>query len=161
MESNELEDQLRRIERAEASPYVDFRPSPWWWIPGFAFWCGAMAAVQDYHWSAGNHRSVASSLLVLVAVVGLASVIGAYTAWYTRYNGTMPAVFGRKPPEIRRAYIVYTVAYVAGLAAVVGIALLAPWWVSGVAAFALAYALMTYYERYYAAAADAVKERLG
>lgn len=161
MESNELRDQLREIERAEASPYVDYRPSPWWWLPGFAFWAAAMVAVQDLHWSAGDDRGAASTILVLTATLGLAAVIGAYLAWYTRYNGTMPALFGRKPPEIRRAYAVYFVAYALALLAILGTVLVAPWWVGGLVTFVLAFALMGSYEWYYAKAAAAVKERLG
>ncbi|MDT9595212.1 hypothetical protein RDV89_19145 [Nocardioides zeae] len=160
MESDDIRDQLRQIERAEASPYVDQRRSPWWFAPGFAAWFGAMAAVQSFHWSGLSSSSMWTALLMLAVVLPLAALLGAYMSWHQSYHGAWPRTFGPKPPEIRRVYWYYSIGFLLGAAGLVALAFVVPWWVTGLATTAVAYVGLLAYERVYERAADAVKARL-
>ncbi|WP_460491309.1 hypothetical protein [Dactylosporangium cerinum] len=33
MESDEVREQLALVQRAEAAPYIDYPPTPWWYSP--------------------------------------------------------------------------------------------------------------------------------
>lgn len=160
MESDELRTHLHEVERAEASAYVDHRPSPPWFAPAAGLWFGAMAAVQDFHWTEGTDSTVAA-VTTLVVVLPLAALIGVYLAWYQRYNGATPRLLGPKPPEIRRAYAAYFAGFLVLLAVVVVVAVVAPWWATGLVTAALVTAGALAYERVYDRAATRVKERLG
>ncbi|GAB3089599.1 hypothetical protein GCM10027215_39460 [Nocardioides zeae] len=159
MESNDVRAQLHALERAEAAPYVDQRPSPWWFAPAFGAWFGVMAAVQDFHWS-HDVSSMWQALVTLAILVPMAALIGAYTSWHQRYHGAWPKLVGPKPPEIRRVYRLYFLAFVVVAAALVGVALLVPWWVTGAVTAVVAYGFLVAYERVYERAAAAVRERL-
>lgn len=159
MESDEIRTRMREVERAEAAAYVDHRPSPPWFAPAGGLWFGAMAAVQDFHWTEGTSSMVAA-LTTLAVVLPLAALIGVYSAWYQRYNGAMPRLLGPKPPEIRRAYRLYFAGFGVLLMLVVGLALVAPWWVTGLGTAALATAGLVAYDRHYERAAATARDRL-
>lgn len=159
METNDVRAQLHDLERAEAAPYVDQRPSPWWFAPAFALWFGVMAAVQDFHWST-DVDSTWQALVTLAILIPMAALIGAYTSWHQRYHGAWPKLVGPKPPEIRRVYRVYFVMFLLAAAALVGLALVVPWWVTGPVTAVVAYGCLAAYERIYERAAAAVRERL-
>lgn len=159
MESDDVRTQLHDLERAEAAPYVDQRPSPRWFAPAFGLWFGVMAAVQDFHWST-EVDSVWRALVTVAIVIPMAALVGAYSAWHQRYHGALPRLVGPKPPEIRRVYRLYFLAFVVVAAALVGLALLVPWWVTGAVTAVVAWGFLAAYERIYERAAAAVRERL-
>ncbi|HEY1132981.1 MAG TPA: hypothetical protein VGE77_00255 [Nocardioides sp.] len=159
MESDEIRAQLHDLERAEASPYVDQRPSPWWFAPSFALWFGAMASVQDFTWPAGV-SSMWQALITLAVIIPLAMLLGAYVGWHQQYHGAYPKLVGPKPPEIRRVYRLYFVMFAVATAAIIGLALVVPWWVTGPVTAVVAYICLVGYERVYERAAAAVRERL-
>jgi hypothetical protein len=157
MESSESSetgrDLLRDLERAEAAPYVDYPPTPWWYFPAAGAWFGGMTAVQGL---LDEHLLVA--FLLLATLLG---ALGAFFGWYAHYRGAMPSFFfSRSPREMRATFAVYFV----GVTAVFG----AVWWVFDAAGWLPASALMFVlatlglwlHEKSYAAAAARVRERL-
>ena len=106
MESDaEIRAQLRALERAEAAPYTDFRPTPRWFLPAAALWGGSLAAFVRLSRSESRPAEIAA----VVGIIGLAALIGVYVTWYQRYHGATPSLFRRKPPEIRRVMAFYVV----------------------------------------------------
>ncbi|MDF9715516.1 hypothetical protein INN71_04910 [Nocardioides sp. ChNu-153] len=155
MESNELRTSLRDLERAEAAPYVDFPPTPWWYFLAVPAWAAAMttavhlALVEDV-----------SSWWLTLALVALALLVGAFVGWYGRYHGAVPSLRGSKPREIRTAYRQYAMGAVLVLLAIgVAVATL-PWWGSAAVAFVAVGAGIGIYEVAYSRAAAAARERL-
>lgn len=154
MESDafDLTEAQRTLERAEAAPYVDYPPTPWWYYPAFGAWSAAYVALLGL-WD--DH-----SVLLVAGMVLLAAVIGGFLGWYQRYHGAMPRPF-RGPREFRPAYAFYGL----GTAAVVGL-VTAAWLLVGhpaaiVTAFAATALALHGYERAYATAARRTRERLG
>ena len=157
MESDdEIRAQLRTLERAEAAPYTDFRPTPRWFLPAAALWGGALAAFVRL----SRSDSRPAEIVAVVGIIGLAALIGVYVGWYQRYHGATPSLFRRKPPEIRRVMAFYVVGAVVVLAVNALTVAVAPWWVCAGVGFVTAGAGLWWYERAYAAAAAATKERL-
>lgn len=153
MESDRLDPrEARRIaERAEAAPYVDYPPTPWWYAPVVGLWSAALLLNLSL---AGSHTAIA-----VPAILILVTLEGAAIGWYFRRYGAVPSM--RRPPaEFRRALAGYAV----GCLAVVALVALA-WHTTGppVAAL-LAGVLVTIgllvYERSYAAAARRTRDRL-
>jgi len=152
MESNPNAALLRELERAEAAPYVDYPPTPWWYFPAAGAW---FAGITGYQGLTDDHLPVAVALLV----VQLAA-LGAFCAWYTRYRGAMPSLLRRAPRGMGRAFAAYFLGAVLVLAAV--------WWTGGTAGWGWAAGLMFVlatpglwlHERSYAAAAARVRDRL-
>ncbi|GAA0980681.1 hypothetical protein ENKNEFLB_01969 [Nocardioides aquaticus] len=91
MGSNEVADQLREVERAEAAPYVDLLPSPWWYPPVVGAWAASLAAVLLLDLSG-------------VALLALVALELAFIGWMVRRQGAWPRMTGSKPPEVDRAY---------------------------------------------------------
>ncbi|MFW6775486.1 hypothetical protein ACOACO_14470 [Nocardioides sp. CPCC 205120] len=155
MESEELRNSLRDLERAEAAPYVDHPPTPWWYFLVVPAWAAGMttamhlALVEDV-----------SSWWLTLGIVLLTALVGGFFGWYSRYHGAVPSLRGAKPPEIRTAYRQYAVGAAVVLVAIgVAVATL-PWWGSAAVAFVLVGAGVWLYEVAYARAATAVRERL-
>lgn len=157
MESNEQQDaraQLRDLERAEAAPYIDYPPTPWWSYVATGLWAAAYVATLGW-WRDGG-----SPIVVAAVMIALSALVGAYLGWYKGYHGAPPAVLGRKPREIRIAYLQYSV----GIAALVGVVVLA-WWLAGTIVATVVAGVGTVigyrlYEIAYARAAGATRARL-
>ncbi|WP_328991421.1 hypothetical protein OG394_34630 [Kribbella sp. NBC_01245] len=152
MESDARE-QLAMVERAEAAPYVDYPPTPWWYFPSVGLWAAALIAA--FAWWRENTVLFIGTIVVLVALEG------AFIAWMSRRHGALPMP-GRGTPPAEIA-VVWR-GYFAGVAVVVAVVGLV-WWLAGppVAApvtFVLVTAGLVLYERRYAVAAAKVRERL-
>lgn len=152
MESDQLDPrEARRIaERAEAAPYVDYPPTPWWFPLSAGLWAGALVLAMGL---AQDHP------VAVVAIVALVAVESAFLSWYARYHGALPSM-RRAPAEFRPAFV----RYVAGCAVVVGL-VGGTWWLSGHVAAAgvtlvAVAAGLTLYERTFARAARRARERL-
>ncbi|GGO72101.1 hypothetical protein [Nocardioides deserti] len=152
MESNQDAELLRELERAEAAPYVDYPPTPWWYYPAAGAWFAGMTGLQGL---TDVNLAVAIALLVVLLVA-----LGAFSGWYARYRGAMPSVLRRAPRGMGRMFAIYFV----GVALVFG----AVWWTGTEAGWGWASALMFVlattglwlHEQSYAAAAARVRERL-
>ncbi|MBW9207331.1 hypothetical protein KV102_08790 [Mumia sp. zg.B53] len=157
MESDdEIRAQLRTLERAEAAPYTDFRPTPRWFLPAAALWGGSLAALVRL----GRSDSRPAEIVAVVGIIGLSALLGVYVAWYQSYHGATPSLFRKKPPEIRRVMGFYAVGAAVVLALNALTVAVAPWWVCAVVGFVTTAAGLWWYERAYVAAAAATKKRL-
>jgi hypothetical protein len=150
--STEAQSALAVAERASAAPYIDYPPTPAWYAPSVGAWVGLMILAG---YGASNRPAIFVPLvLVLVAAEG------AFLGWYRRYRQTMPSMRGA-PPEINAAFLRYGV----GLVVVIAIGAALYLWVSPYAAAAAAFGMVTaglaLYERHYANAAAAARNRLG
>ncbi|SDE01162.1 hypothetical protein [Nocardioides lianchengensis] len=152
MESDQLDPhEARRIaERAEAAPYVDYPPTPWWYPPAAGAWAAALVLTMGL---AQDHPVAA------VGIVALIAVESAFLGWYARYHGAFPSL-RRAPAEFRPAFVRYVVGVVS-VFVLVG----ATWWLVGyVAAGGVALVLVTtglaLYERAFAGAAERTRARL-
>lgn len=153
-DSSEL---LRDAERAEAAPFVDYPPTPWWYPPLAGLWFGAVAATMSGFY---DPRADAIKVAALFgAALLLFGLLGVFVGWYRRRWGSWPAM-RKAPAEIRTAYAEYGVGLAVVSVAVVGTWLLAGrWWGIG-ALTVLVAALLFWYERRYATAARRIRERL-
>jgi hypothetical protein len=154
MESDafDLTEAQRTAERAEAAPYVDYPPTPRWYYPACGAWVAAYVALLGLR---EEH-----SVWLVVGVVLLTALVGAFLGWYQRYVGAMPRPL-RGPREFRLAYA----GYFAGLLVLTG-AIAGTWLLVGhAAAVVVAFVGTTVgiygYERAYADAARRTRERLG
>ena len=153
MESDEARDLLRIAERAEAAPYVDHPPTPWWYYPAVGGWAAAM--IGTFTWWRENIGLLVGSMALLIVVEVM------FLGWMSRRHGAFPMPGkGTPPAEIRVEWNRYFMAMpiVAGLIVVA-------WWLVGVGLAALvAFLLITgglfVYERRYEKAACAVRARL-
>ena len=153
MESDQARELLRIAERAEAAPYVDYPPTPWWYHPAVGGWAAAMIAT--FTWWRENIGLFVGSMAILIVAEFV------FLGWMSRRHGAFPMPGkGTPPAEIRVEWNRYFLALpiVAGLIAVV-------WWLLGVAtAAAVAFVVITcglmVYERRYAKAAAMVRVRL-
>jgi hypothetical protein len=94
-------------------------------------------------------------------VLALLGVAVWFMNWYTRYRGTIPRVGRSMPAEFRPAVIAF-VGFHVSLIGVVALVLIAVGYVvAAIVAFAGITVLFAVYERAYAAAAAATRERLG
>ncbi|MEV0128754.1 hypothetical protein AB0H83_09845 [Dactylosporangium sp. NPDC050688] len=153
MESDEARQQLAIVRRAEAAPYIDYPPTPWWYSPAVGAWAAGM--VGAFTW----WRSDAAVFVGLLAALIAVELV--FVAWMRRRHGALPMPGRGTPPrEIAAAWR----GYAAGLP-VVALAVALTWWLAGapVAAgvtFVLVTAGLAAYERRYAAAAAKVRSRL-
>lgn len=154
MESDafDLAEAQRTAERAEAAPYVDYPPTPWWYYPASGAWVAAYVGLLGL-WDR-------QPVLLVGGMVALSAVVGGWLSWYQRYHGAMPRPF-RGPRELRTAYVVYVLVSLAVVALVAG-----AWQVAGhlaavVTGFVVTAIGLYAYERSYAGAARRVRERLG
>ncbi|MCW2757949.1 MAG: hypothetical protein JWO46_1695 [Nocardioidaceae bacterium] len=157
MESKETAaQQLRDLERAEAAPYIDYPPTPRWYPPAGGVFALALFAhlyaVLVHSWG---------GIVASLSLAALVAVELGFLYWYSRYHGALPAP-GRTPPvaEICRAYGQFLVGFVVLVVLVTGVTFLAGPIGGGVATFVLAAGGLLLYERAYASAARAARERL-
>jgi hypothetical protein len=151
MESDELTQALRDADRAAAAPWTDYPRTPNWYPPVTGAWAtGLFAAV--------NQRS-AHPVGAVAGIVVLLALEVVFIAWYRRYRGALPSL-ASPPREFRPAIA----RYLLGLTIVAALAWLA--WVFGgligslIAVFAGITTLLWWYEREYARAASATRQRL-
>ena len=152
MESSaEARSALAIAERASAAPYIDYPPTPAWYAPSVGAWVGLLVLAG---YGASNRPAIFVPLLLVLVAAECA-----FLAWYRRYRQTMPSMRA-VPPEIQAAFLRYGI----GLVVVVGIGTVLYLFVSPYAAAAAAFGLVTaglaLYERDYANAAAAARDRL-
>ncbi|MEV4515795.1 hypothetical protein AB0K00_43430 [Dactylosporangium sp. NPDC049525] len=153
MESDEVREQLALVQRAEAAPYIDYPPTPWWYSPAVGAWVAAMIGAVSW-W----RSDTALSLAIVTALIALE---GIFLAWMRRRHGALPMPGRGTPPrEIAAAWRGYAIAV-----PVVVLVVALSWWLAGApvaagVAFVLVTAGLTVYERRYAAAAAKVRSRL-
>jgi hypothetical protein len=142
---------LAEAERAGAAPYVDYPPTPAWFAPVVGAWAAAMVLTIG---AMGDRPLVAVPVLIV-----LIALEGGFFAWYRRYRRTNPSLTNA-PPEIAVAMRRYAVGVVVVLAAcVVAYVVAGPVLAAGVAFVTVTIGLVLY-ERQYAEAAAATRERL-
>lgn len=153
MESDEAKDLLRVAERAEAAPYIDYPPTPWWYFPTIGAWAAAMIAT--FTWWRENAALFVGSIAVLIVL----EIV--FLRWMTRRHGALPMPGKGSPPaEIQPVWRGYFISLPV-VAAVVALS----WWLGGVlvaasAAFIVVTAGLVFYEQRYDRAAAATRARL-
>ncbi len=152
MESQSEHDSVRRqlheIERGEAASWVVYPPTPAWWPVAYGIWAAAFALVV------GLLEGGAKSLSQL----GLICLVGVMAVWDRRRRGTYPT--GR-PPRALNGPILRMVAGAVAVAVAAWVAgeLVGVWPAAAVAGLG-AWAVVTFYEREYAAVAADIREGL-
>lgn len=151
-ESREAREALAEMERGEASPYVDYPPTPGWYPPTVGVWAGALvlaiALLQRSTW------------LGALAIGGLVVLEGAFLGWYQRLHGALPSL--RNPPvEFRPLFQRYALGFCTILGAAVAFWFITNPWVTAIAITILATGGIAVYERAYEATAIRTKARLG
>lgn len=154
MESDQLDPATaRRIaERAEAAPYVDYPPTPWWYYPVVGLWTAALAYLLTL--SLTSDRDAQPWLVLLIALEVL------FIQWLSRRHGAMPS-FRNPPPEFRAVLARYLVGVVVVLAAAVAAGALAGPVAAATTSLVLVTGALVLHERSFARAAVRVRERLG
>jgi hypothetical protein len=154
MESDRLDpSEARRIaERAEAAPYVDYPPPPWWYCPTVGAFVAVLAYLATRWLDDGSSMSPEIFPLLALELV--------FVRWLARRQGAMPT-FRRPPPEFRPVRL----RYAGGLAVILALVAVAGALAGAIAAAAVAFVTVTpalaLYERTFAAAARRTRERLG
>jgi hypothetical protein len=143
---------LAAAERATASVWTDYPPTPGWYYPGVGVWGAALVYAIT---------GVDSSLVQVPVVLALVAVSAAFMGWYQRYRGAMPRLTSA-PAEFRRSIWAFFAVYALLIAAVivVGFVLDLPV-VAAAGTFVVAAAGLYIYEKAYESAARRTKERLG
>lgn len=153
MESDEARELLRVAERAEAAPYLDYPPTPWWYYPVIGAWAAGM--IGAFTWWRESIPLFVGTLVVLI----VAEIV--FLNWMQRRHGALPRPGRGSPPaEIGVEWRNYFVAL-----PIVAVVVAGAWVLGGVlAAAGVAFVLITgglvIYEKRYARAAEAVRARL-
>lgn len=143
---------LAEAERATASLWVDYPPTPAWYCPAAGAWhAGFVLAVG------GLYESPA---WLAISMSVLTSLLAGFTAWYTRYRGAAPRVRSA-PAEFTTPIMAYMGAWVTAVAVIAAVSVMVDYRVGAVVAFMLVTSVFYVYEWAYAAAAAATRERLG
>lgn len=142
---------LAQAERAAALPYIDYPPTPWWYPAAAGAWSAAMVVALS---SLGDRPAVAGP--VLIALIALE---GAFFGWYRRQRGVMPSL-RHVPTELA----VVMRRYAAGVVVVVAAIWVAHAFIGPLAAAVVAFSTVSvglwWYERRYAVAAAATRDRV-
>lgn len=142
---------LDEMERAEASPYVDYPPTPAWYAPSVGLFAGALVC--------GIAVLISSVWLGCMVIGGLVVLEGAFLRWYSRVHGALPTL--RHPPtEFRPLFWRFAVGYVALIVIAVALWFLANAWITAITVAVMATVAVMIYEKAYAAAAARTKVRL-
>lgn len=153
MESDEARELLRVAERAEAAPYLDHPPTPWWYYPVMGAWAAGM--IGAFTW----WRESIPLFLGTLAVLIVAEIV--FINWMQRRHGAMPVPGrGTPPAEIGVVWRGYFLAL-----PVIALVVAAVWWLGGVpvaapVAFVLVTGGLVFYENRYERAVSAVRARL-
>lgn len=152
MESySEAREALAELERGEASPYVDYPPTPAWYPPSVGVFAGALVV--------GIAVLINSTWLGCVVIGGLVVLEAAFLSWYSRFHGAMPSM--RNPPmEFRSLIRRFAVGYAALIGVTVALWFLTNAWVTAAAVAGMATVAVTIYEKAYAATAARTSARL-
>jgi hypothetical protein len=146
-------EQLALVERAEAAPYLNYPPTPWWYPPVAGLWAAGM--IGTFGWWRGNAGLFIGSLAVLLALEA------AFLVWMRRRHGAFPMPGrGTPPAEIAAVWRGYF-----GCLPVIAAVVALVWWRIGIpaaapVAFVLVTAGLAVYEQRYARAASRARERL-
>jgi hypothetical protein len=145
------QDALAAAERATASIWTEYPPTPAWYYPAVGAWGAAVVYTV---------AGVDSSAVQVPVMLALMALLGAFIGWYQRYRGAMPKLTSA-PPEFRRAILAYLAVYAVLIAAVVvvGFALDQPL-AAAAGTFVVATAGLYVYEKAYESAARRTKARL-
>lgn len=112
MESySEAREALDEMERGEASPYVDYPPTPSWCPPLVGLLAGALVL--------GIAVLMGSTWLGCVVIGGLVVLEGAFLTWYSRFHGALPSL--RNPPREFRPLLGRLAVGYAGMIATVAV----------------------------------------
>jgi hypothetical protein len=143
---------LAAAERATASVWIDYPPTPGWYYPAVGVWAAALVYTMT---------GIDSSVVQLPVVLALVAASGAFMGWYQRYRGAMPRLTSA-PAEFRRSLGAFFAVYALLIAAVivVGAVLDLPV-VAAAGTFVVATVGLYIYEKAYESAARRTKERLG
>lgn len=147
--TDELRQQLHEIDRAQAATWLHYPPTPWWWAPYFAAWTAALVLSVGYLPGWGS----ALANLALVAASGF------LISYQRRHRGTWPT--GSIPRELHRPLWTLLGGSVVLAAVATALGFLVSVWASAVVTGALVGALVWWYERAYARAAERARRRLG
>lgn len=149
-ERDEAADTLKAAERAGAAPLIDYPPTPRWYPYAGGAWFAAIVAVATFR---------PASSVAVPAIVALIALLAGFLGWYSRKRGTWPTL-SDAPPEFRSVFRLYAVGVVVIAAIVAGLAIWAPPAAAPIATLVLVTVGLAAYERVYARAADATRERL-
>jgi hypothetical protein len=138
-------------ERAEAAPYVDIVPTPWWFAIAGASWAGALVTMLALTEHSSPISAVGIGLLLLAQM--------AFVAWYPRRHGVLPSRKGA-PPEFGPTFARYPFGLLAIIVVTAAVWLLLNAWVAAATAAVLVGVGITVYERAYDAAAARTRQRL-
>ncbi len=143
-------EELLAADRAAAAPYIDYPPTPWWFALAAGLWATALVAAFVIP---------SPGVWMVVVVLLLVTVEGAFLGWYRRKRGTSPSI-RNVPGEFRRAYIGYTVGAVAVVVLVAACIAWLPVPVTLGVTFVLVTAGLAGYEKVYERAAARTRGRL-
>lgn len=145
-------------ERAEAAPYIDYRPTPRWIYAAAGGWCAFVVGLRWFD----DSELPGKDAVQIGGVVVMIALVAAFVAWHRRYYGFRPpSLWSPKPREIRSAYLGYLVG-VAVVIALIALTFAVGGWpaATGVAGVAGAGGYWLY-DRAYAGQAAKVRARLG
>lgn len=153
MESNsEAREELREMERAEVSPYVDYPPTAWWYPPAMGLFAGAflmsLALIVGRNW------------LGFVALGSLLVIEGIAISCYQRYHGAMPSSLRNPPLEFRPLFRRFFAGYLGIVVIAAALWILIAPWVAAIVTIVLVTVALMVYEKAYAAKAAQTKARL-
>lgn len=152
MESySEAREALSEMDRGEASPYVDYPPTPTWYPPSVGLFAGALVL--------GLAALMESTWLGCVVIGGIVVLEAAFLSWYSRFHGAMPSL--RNPPkEFRSLLWRFALGYVALIVIAVALWFLTNAWITAVTVAVMTTGAVSIYEKAYAATAARTKVRL-
>lgn len=153
MESNRLDPaEARRIaERAEAAPYVDYPPTPWWYYPVVGAFMAVLAYLTTRTLTGGASATPGVFLLLAGELL--------FIRWLSRRQGALPS-FRHPPTEFRSVLTRFVVGAVVVVAVVAIAGALGGPLASAATAFVAVTVGLVAYERTFATAADRLRERL-
>jgi hypothetical protein len=146
----EIREQQRVAERAAAAPYVDYPPTPFWYMPAMGLWAFAATVLFTRPHTSTAVRIV-GELVLLAAVLVL-------VWWQRKVRGVWPT--GKAPQEIRRVMVNFVVGVLVVIGIVLGARALTNAWIAAAVAFVIVTVGVAWYEQAYARASERVRERL-
>lgn len=153
MESNEsAERDLRLAERAAVAPWIDYKPSPWWFVPSFGLLEGALVLVL------GERQNLHGAVFAVVGLV-LVFLLAAWIGAAVSRQGVVPRM-RRAPAEFVPVLRAYYAGFALLVAVVVTLYVAVDSRVAAVVAAVGAAGGLYLYDWGYEKAAEAVRKRL-
>lgn len=146
------EDELALAERAAVAPWIDYAPTPWWYVPSAGLLAGVLVFVL-------GERETLPPVWYVLALLAVVFLVGAWIGAARSRQGAVPRL-RKAPPEFVPAIRAYFIGYVLLLAVVVIMFFAVDSRVAAVVAAIGAVSGLFLYERRYAAAAEAVRRRV-